>query len=71
MSQLDDCPFCQIVADPQSRPNWIVDFPNSVAILHFNQVFHGRSILITRNHHENMPETVYEEVAARIRAALE
>lgn len=56
MSQLDDCPFCQIVADPQSRPNWIVDFPNSVAILHFNQVFHGRSILITRNHHEDMLE---------------
>ena len=61
MTKTDDCPFCQLVDDSRSRPNWIADFPNSVAILHFNQVFRGRSILITRNHHEDMLEIPEEE----------
>ena len=61
MSQAEDCVFGHIVADPHSSPNWIADFPNSVAILHFNQVFRGRSTLITRNHHEDMLEIPKEE----------
>lgn len=61
MSTADDCVFCQIAAYPRSRPNWIADFPNSVAILHFNQGFRGRSILITRNHYEDMLEIPKEE----------
>lgn len=61
MTRTDDCPFCQLVGDSRSRSNWISDFPNSVAILHFNQVFRGRSILITRNHYEDMLEIPEEE----------
>ena len=51
-----ECLFCRIATGAIRGPNRIVEFPNSVAILHFNQTYRGRSILVAKPHCTDMLE---------------
>ncbi|MFI5014675.1 MAG: HIT family protein [Hyphomicrobiales bacterium] len=64
------CLFCQIASGTVIGANRIVEFPHSVAVLHFNQSFRGRSILIAKEHCTDMPalpRAAYAELCEELR----
>ena len=49
-----DCRFCKLITDFRDDPRWIAEFDHSMAFVSGQQVFAGRAVLITRNHHEDL-----------------
>lgn len=50
-----DCPFCKLIKD-KSNASFIIDFGKTYAVLNWDQRFPGRSILVIKDHHDDLSE---------------
>ena len=67
---VEDCVFCKLLTDFRANPRWIAAFEHSVAFVAGPQVFMGRTVLITRNHYEDMlaiPEAEFDGINRELR----
>jgi diadenosine tetraphosphate (Ap4A) HIT family hydrolase len=64
------CLFCAIASGALRGANRVAEFPHSVAVLHFNQLHRGRSILIAKQHCIDMldlDDAVYAAIGRELR----
>ena len=57
-----ECVFCDLARDGDGAANRITAFEHSVAVVHFQQSFRGRCILILKPHYEDIldvPDALY------------
>lgn len=51
-----DCLFCDVVSNGADAANRIAEFEHSVAVVHFQQAFRGRCILVLKPHYTDVLE---------------
>lgn len=50
----NQCEFCKLLENPENHPRWIATFPTSVAFVYKDQTYHGRAIVILKEHREHL-----------------
>lgn len=53
---MTDCLFCDVVRNGGNAANRIAEFEHSVAVVHFQQTFRGRCILVLKPHYVDVLE---------------
>ncbi|WP_420566434.1 HIT family protein [Thalassobaculum sp.] len=53
---MTDCLFCDVVRTGADAANRIAEFEHSVAVVHFQQAFRGRCILVLKPHYLDVLE---------------
>lgn len=66
---MSECSFCALIKETD-HPARIIEFPNSVALLHVDQTYPGWATLITRQHFDHpheMPDDLALAVMGEVR----
>lgn len=51
----EECIFCQIISKPAEKPDFIHEFPNSVALVNFEQEdYPGYALLLLKPHYDHV-----------------